>query len=288
MNRRETIVAGAATVVLVGSVSTAYLGTDWIRALAAAVGMPPEPWAAVGASVGNLTVPRLGAGQAPRLSASSTPNAASATTPSQAASRAVLTEITLDPAASINVRTLLDTLDTMPVATALTTDERNDLQWMRIEENLARDVFLAFFLKFGKGPFASIAASEVTHGDAVLQLLRRYGIADPAPGPEGSSVTDPTFGAMYRELVTTGLKSYVDALRIGALIEERDLRDIRERVSTRADIDAVYRQLDERSRVNLRTLVVALKREGVTWVPSQLKPIEYAAIMEGPFVGSAN
>jgi hypothetical protein len=193
--------------------------------------------------------------------------------------QAILAAIAADPETAIGAITLHEELARMPLAEMLTTDERNDLQWMRAEENLARDVSLAFLLKWKKGPFASIAASEATHGDAVRQLLVRYHIADPAPGAEGTSATDPTFGRLYREFVTSGSKSYVDALRIGANIEEMDIRDLRERQSKREDIATVYDKLEAGARIHLRTFVKEIERQGVAWMPSYLMTPEFASIM---------
>jgi hypothetical protein len=73
------------------------------------------------------------------------------------------------------------------------------------------------------------AASEVTHGDAMRKPLLCYRVADPAPGPDGASATDPTFGGIYRELVSTGSRSCVDGLRVGAQIVELHIDDIHAR-----------------------------------------------------------
>jgi hypothetical protein len=44
-------------------------------------------------------------------------------------------------------------------------------------------------------------------------------------------------------------------------------------------VATLYHQLENRSRVNLRTVVLEIERQGVAWVPSYLKPTEFAAIM---------
>ena len=281
MNRRDAVVAGAAGVAVAGSVGTAYLGTGWARDLASLLRGSLNFMPSIGAGVGRPSLPTFGDGRSPALGAPSLTAVPSptATKPIPTA-HAFLATVAPDPESAISARALQAELDHLPLADMLTYDERNDLQWMRVEENLARDVYRALFLKWGKGPFAAIAASEATHGDAMRQLLLRYNIADPAPGPEGASATDATFGGMYRELVNAGSKSYVDALRTAANIEELDIHDLRDRRSTRPDVSAVYHHLEDGSRVSLRAFVQEIERQGVAWVPSYLKPAEVSAIMD--------
>lgn len=283
MDRRASMVAGAATLAVAGTVGTAYVGTGWARALAsqasAALNVGPILRTGFGRPIplpfGAPTGPEA---DAARILAGSTPTAPkSPLTP-----RSILANVEPDRESAISASTLQVELSTVPPADSLTTDERNDLQWMRAEENLARDVCLAFFVKWGRGPFATIAASEATHGEAVRQLLIRYAIADPAPGPEGASATDPTFGTMYRDLVKSGSTSYVDALRVAATVEELDIRDLRERRSTRDDVATVYRHLEDGSKVSLLTLVREMERQGVPWVPSYLGLSEAMQIMRRP------
>ena len=280
MNRRDTVVAGVASIAAVGSVGTAYLGTGWARDLASRLRGSLNFTPSFGAGLGRPSLPNFGGGEAPALGAPPFPAAPSPTAAKPMPTpHAFLTTVAPDPESAISARALQAELDHLPLADMLSYDERNDLQWMRAEENLARDVYLALFLRWGKGPFAAIAASEATHGDAVRQLLLRYDIADPAPGPEGASATDATFGGMYREFVTSGSKSYVDALHTAANIEELDIRDLRDRRSTREDVAAVYHHLEDGSRVSLRAFVQEIERQGVTWVPSYLKSAEFTAIM---------
>jgi hypothetical protein len=134
-----------------------------------------------------------------------TPTPASVTAPSLP--KSVLANVQPDDPSAINLGAMEPELAHLPLADRLSTDERNDLQWMRAGETPIHDVCLAFFVKWKKGPFAVVAATEATHGEAVRLLLARYDITDPAPGPEGASATDPTFGVMYREFITSGSRS---------------------------------------------------------------------------------
>ena len=63
---------------------------------------------------------------------------------------------------------------------ALSADETADLLYMREEEKLARDLYLAFYDRYGLPAFSNIAAAEQRHMDAVRYVLEGYGLVDPA------------------------------------------------------------------------------------------------------------
>ena len=65
----------------------------------------------------------------------------------------------------------------------LTQTEIDALWFMREEEKLARDVYLVLAEKWDLGLFWNIAESEQQHMDAVLNLLTKYGLEDPAGNP---------------------------------------------------------------------------------------------------------
>jgi hypothetical protein len=280
MNRRGVVITAVASAAVVGSVGTAYVGTGWVHEIASTAGASLRVIPSFASRLGLPSLPYIGNVQGVAFDTQRIAPAPSPTVTKAAPSpRAILATVVPLRESAIIAGDLQIELNRLPVAGVLTTDERNDLQWMRAEENLARDVYLALFLKWRKWPFAAIAAAEATHGEAVRQLLVRYDIADPAPGPEGTSATDPTFGAMYRELVTAGSRSFVDALRIAANIEELDIHDLRDRRSTRADIATVFHGLEAGSKENLRAFVQEIERQGFAWVPSYLKTAEFAQIM---------
>jgi hypothetical protein len=58
-------------------------------------------------------------------------------------------------------------------------EEEQSLLFMREEEKLARDVYLAFYEEWGKPVFSNIAESEQTHTDAVAEKIEKYGLPDP-------------------------------------------------------------------------------------------------------------
>ena len=65
-------------------------------------------------------------------------------------------------------------------STGLDANEASHLTFMREEEKLARDVYLALYDVWGMPVFQNISGSERVHMDSILMLLEQYGLDDPA------------------------------------------------------------------------------------------------------------
>ena len=153
---------------------------------------------------------------------------------------------------------------------------------MREEEKLARDVYQALSEMWDLPIFANIADSEQTHTDAVGDLLYRYGIRDPMADDVPGVFEDPTIQALYDDLVDQGSQSLVDALIVGATIEDMDIVDLKLRRTGIATIDDVYANLEKGSRNHLRAFIRTLERQGGEYTPSYLTIAEYEAIIGSP------
>ena len=129
--------------------------------------------------------------------------------------------------------------------TPLTDEEIQWLTYMREEEKLARDVYLALYDKWNMRIFSNIAASEQKHTDAVKTLLIRYGIPDPAAGKAQGEFTNPDLQDLYDQLIQQGSVSNVEALKVGVFIEETDIDDLNAAIATTThnDIKTVYSNL---------------------------------------------
>jgi hypothetical protein len=109
-------------------------------------------------------------------------------------------------------------------AEALSSSEAQSLAFTREEEKLARDVYVALGAK--DPMFSNISRSEQTHMDAVLTLLSRYGLPDPAAENARGEFEDATLQKLHDDLVLRGAPSTLAALQVGVAIEELDIRDI--------------------------------------------------------------
>jgi len=148
----------------------------------------------------------------------------------------------------------------------ISTEEAEDLVFMREEEKLARDVYAVMHERWGHLVFLNIAQSEETHMAALLRLLERYAIPDPV-GENGVGVfTNPQLQDLYEQLITQGNTSLEEALRVGVLIEEKDITDIRDAIARtdNRDIVRVYTNLvwgsDNHLRAFSKVLVSSLDR----------------------------
>lgn len=165
---------------------------------------------------------------------------------------------------------------------SLDADTAAGLLWMREEEKLARDVYLALADLWDVRVFANIARSEQSHMDALATLLDRYGLEDPVGGNPAGVFSDPQIQALYDDLLARGRTSLVEALAVGATIEDLDIVDLRERASDVADIARVYENLEMGSANHLRAFVTNLGRRGASYTPAYLSQADFVAIISSP------
>ncbi len=174
--------------------------------------------------------------------------------------------------------TALDTLSGGEISPA----EKAGLLFMREEEKLARDVYLTLYDTWNQQIFQNIANSEQTHTDAVLTLLTAYDIPDPVGSNPIGVFVDNDLQSMYDSLVNKGYASLIDALQVGAAIEEIDIIDIEKRkedVIGNDDIIETYDMLLKGSRNHLRAFIKNLANQGIDYQPKYLTQAEYDAII---------
>ena len=169
--------------------------------------------------------------------------------------------------------------------TALTTQEEEDLRFVREEEKVARDTYLTSYDTWGLAIFSNIASSEQSHMDAILKLLKKYSIPDPAASTAIGEFTNPTLQSLYDTLEGLSSASALGALKVGGLIEETDIRDITAAVarSEHADITKTYETLMCGSRNHLRGFAAAIQAQtGSAYVAQLLSQQEVDQILASP------
>jgi len=128
----------------------------------------------------------------------------------------------------------------------LSDKEASDLVFLREEEKLARDVYLAMFGLYETQIFVNISVSEQRHMDSVKGLLDKYGLEDPVVDDTPGVFTSPVLAEIYVQLIEKGSLSLKDALEVGVIIEEMDIRDIEEEMlptATQTDVKRVLANL---------------------------------------------
>ena len=131
-------------------------------------------------------------------------------------------------------------------APVLTEIEAQNLLFLREEEKLARDVYLAMLDLYNAQIFANISVSEQRHMDAVKSLIDKYKLQDPVVDNTPGAFTNTTLASLYESLIQKGSKSLKDALEVGVIIEEMDIHDIEVEMlpfTTKTDIKQVLTNL---------------------------------------------
>jgi hypothetical protein len=170
----------------------------------------------------------------------------------------------------------------------LTESEAEHVLSMREEEKLARDVYLTLNNKFPSHIFARIAASEQQHTSAVARIITMQELVDPVVDDTIGKFIDPAFADLYVSLVEEGSADYAAALKVGALIEEIDIADLKEAlaVATNSQVKRVFENLLYGSYNHLRAFVANLEADGQAYEPQILDVETYAEIISGaPVIG---
>ncbi len=173
------------------------------------------------------------------------------------------------------------TNDGSSIETVLSDTEAAHLVFMREEEKLARDTYITLYEIWGLKVFSNISRAEQTHMNTMLTMLNNYGVADPIVDDTVGSFTNTELADMYVDLVASGEKSLLDALYVGALIEEVDIEDIWIAIeeTTQADIIIAYENLLAGSENHLRAFVGQIEKSGVEYVAQLLDQSEVDAIL---------
>jgi hypothetical protein len=129
--------------------------------------------------------------------------------------------------------------------TPLTAVQTAQLQFMREEEKLARDVYQALYTKWNLRIFDRISESEQRHFDSIGRQLTLHGITDPALDKKAGEFTNPDLQKLYTDLLVKGELSLKDALEVGKLVEETDIEDLEKimETETSAVLKRVYNSL---------------------------------------------
>ncbi|MDH3648639.1 MAG: DUF2202 domain-containing protein [Saprospiraceae bacterium] len=176
-----------------------------------------------------------------------------------------------------NHQALVDTLDRFPKGD-LSDEEMAGLLFIHEEEKLAHDVYTVLYQRWDNQVFYNIARSEQTHTNAVRVLIERYDLIDPANPDNPGVFRDTSLQRLYDMLVVSGFESEIEALQVGAAIEEIDILDLEwqlENVADNPDIVLVYQNLQRGSRNHLRAFVRNLTRRGIDYEPRYMTRILY-------------
>ncbi len=184
---------------------------------------------------------------------------------------------------NVNVGVCRNNINNLPNE-ALSAEEEAGILFMREEEKLARDYYDYMYQKWNAQVFDNISASESTHFAAMLLLIEKYGLTDPAANMTAGEFNNTTLQELYNNLVNQGETSLIEALTGAAVIEEVDILDLEDQLTNivdNQDVTLVYTNLLAASKNHLRATVQNLQTQGVTYVPQYLTQDAFDEIING-------
>jgi hypothetical protein len=171
-------------------------------------------------------------------------------------------------------------IDSLPLED-LSVQERDGLVWMREEEKLARDVYITLYDTWNLRVFSNISQSEQTHTEAIRDLLVKYDITDPVADDTVGVFQNADLQELYDSLVTQGSVSELEAMKVGALIEDLDIADLDRYLAEvdNEDITLVYENLQRGSRNHLRAFMSQVESFGGSYDSQYISQADFDAIL---------
>ncbi len=166
----------------------------------------------------------------------------------------------------------------------LSATEELGLTKMREEEKLARDVYQVLYSKWKLESFSTIAKSEQRHMDSVKLLLDKYSMVDPAANTASGVFADQELQELYNSLVEQGQASLIEALKVGATIEDLDIKDLYDLIeqTDNTDIQTIYQNLVKGSRNHMRTFINQLSMNNASYEAQFLTAEQIDDIVTSP------
>jgi len=145
----------------------------------------------------------------------------------------------------------------------LTEEEEDGLIHMRLEEKVARDVYIFLGDLYNNQKFLNIKLSEQRHMDAMEKLLTKYNVEDPVTDDTPGVFSDPVFQSLYDGFILQGQISLNEAFLVGKAIEELDIIDLEYQLTfvDNPDIIKVYTSLLAASESHLAAFVKSINSD---------------------------
>lgn len=169
---------------------------------------------------------------------------------------------------------------TMVEAEGFNSMELAGLYYMEEEEKLAHDLYVALGELWNIKSFENISKAEATHTNSTVAVLEAYNY----PSKQSSELgvfNNIELQALYDTLLTDGSVSSLDALMVGAMVEEVDIIDLDKYIgqTKNTDLITLYTNLKRGSENHLRAFVKNYQRSGNVYYPQFLNLEYYNAVI---------
>lgn len=128
------------------------------------------------------------------------------------------------------------------------------LEHMREEEKIAHDVYITLYKKWNNKTFDNISKSEEKHMEILKTLMDKYDITDSITSIEVGVFGTKEFQDLYNTLIIKGSISELEAVKVGATIEDLDIYDLERfmKKTSNQDILNVFNNLNNASTNHLQ------------------------------------
>ena len=169
--------------------------------------------------------------------------------------------------------------ETTNVTPELSETEKSELLYMLEEEKLARDVYTYFDELWGVKQFTNIKESEKNHIGYVSATLDMYEISYTIL-PEGQ-FDNMDIQNLYDQFIVQGEANSLDALIVGATIEDIDIADLEELIgtTTNSTLLELYERLQCGAKNHMRGFVKGINNAGGSYAPQFITEQVYDEIM---------
>jgi hypothetical protein len=169
------------------------------------------------------------------------------------------------------------------VKQSLDATETAGLAYMLEEEKLAHDVYAKLHAKWGLRIFGNISQGEERHAESIKLLLDRYGLRDPAAINSIGIFQNDGLQALYADLIRQGETSLPAALRVGATMEEMNIRNLEKAVAStdNDDLKLVYGNLLGASKNHIQMFVGQLEAAGDSYSAQYIGQAALSSILSG-------
>lgn len=179
------------------------------------------------------------------------------------------------------IECIYECVNSMPVED-LSDTEIETLNYVREEEYLARDVYIKMYELYNIPVFNNISSSEFIHTTAMLALMEKYNLPDPAADHQVGVFDNQDIQALFDALVEQGSTSLQDAIIVGATIEDVDIADLIHHLENdvdNQDLEYTLSQLWRGSRNHMRAFNAHLGFHGLTYTPQFITQEMYDQIV---------
>lgn len=113
----------------------------------------------------------------------------------------------------------------------LSTEQKQVLAYLLEEEKLAKDVYTTLYNEWWNKKFANILKSETQHQSKIKDIADKYNILNSLISDKIWVFQNQELSELYQQLINQWTQNEMEALKVGVIIEEKDIEDIKNMIT---------------------------------------------------------